>query len=250
MPVALMGCAGSARLTGSSGNGMVAVTHEQAGGHALVVMRPTGDTRLRFVSHKQQGFAVAPAIDDRHVLLNVAAAFTLDTATMDVCGDHVIAGERIGGYRDVTATGHMLIVGGKVSIFPNTRLQESINAAIKGGGYLFQQCLIVEDGTGRVERIPQAIRDRQAHIIYRAACVMGDGSVAVVQGGEPMYCHEFVAALVSLGARQALYLDMGTWAWGWVRPDGGEPLELAERYFNTRYQSNWLQIVRENSDSA
>ena len=240
-PVALVGCGTGARVVGHSG--MVSVSHEVSAGHRLEVMRPNANARLSFVSHKQSNFKGAPGIDDPTIALNVAAAFTLDTETMDVCGDHVVAGELIEGYDDVTATGHMLVVGDKVSIFPNSRLSESLRQAVDGKGYLFQQCLIVEDGRAVVERVPQAIRDRQAHIIYRAVCIMRDGGVAVVQGGEKMYCHEFIDALVALGAQQALYLDMGTWAWGWVRESGKPPRELAEHFANTRYQSNWLQIT-------
>lgn len=242
MPVALMGCATGAGVVAGSSS-LVTVGHEAVNGHRLVVMKPADNALVRFVSHKQRGFVSAPSIDNASILLNVAAAFTLDTLSLDVCGDHVVAGEHIKGYADVTATGHMLILDNKVAIKSNDRLDESIKAAVDGKGYLFQQCLIVEDGRGVVERIPKAIVDRRAHIIYRAACVMSDGSFAIVQSAEPIYCHEFVDALVAIGARQALYLDMGTWAWGWVREKDKPTQELDEHYFNTRYQSNWLQIV-------
>lgn len=241
MPLVLMGC-GVKSLLGNSSK-MVTVNHVEASDHKLMVMKPGEKGQLRFVSHKQKDFKEPPSINDTSIALNVAAAFTLDTETMDVCGDHVVAGERIKGYDDITATGHALIIGNEVTIKSNAYLDESIEAAVKGKGYLFQQCYIVEDGKGKVERIPKAIRDRKAHIIYRAACVMSDGSFAIVQGDEPMYCGEFIDALVSLGARQALYLDMGTWAWGWVR-SGKATQELSEHFSNTRYQSNWLQVVK------
>lgn len=183
-----------------------------------------------------------PGPEDPGVLLRVAAAFTGDDLR-SVCGDHVVAGELRRGYDDVTCTGHLLAVGTRVSIRPNSDLGASVATAVKGGGYLFQQCLIVEDGVGRVERIPQAIRDREAHIIYRAACIMNDGSFAVIQGIDKMYCHEFIDGLVKLGVQQALYLDMGTWAYGWYREHNGAPIvELAPHFDNTRYQSNWLVV--------
>lgn len=239
MPMVLMGCGTKSLL---SNNDNVMVSHVEATGHKLLVMKPGEKAQLRFVSHKQSDFKGAPSIDDSNILLNVAAAFTLDTESMDVCGDQVVAGEHIAGYDDVTATGHAIIIDNKVSIKSNDSLKESIKAAIDGKGYLFQQCLIVEDRKGVVERIPKAIRDRKAHIIYRAACVMSDGSFAIVQGDGPMYCDEFIDALVALGAKQALYLDMGTWAWGWVR-ENGTTIELSEHFSNTRYQSNWLQVT-------
>lgn len=242
MPIVFMGCGTKSLL---SNNDNVMVSHVEAAGHKLIVMKPGEKAQLRFVSHKQGDFKGAPSIDDSNILLNVAAAFTLDTESMDVCGDQVVAGERIKGYDDITATGHALIINNKVSIKSNDCLEESIKAAVEGKGYLFQQCLIVEDGKGIVENIPKAIRDRKAHIIYRAACVMGDGSFAIVQGDEPMYCGEFIDALVALGAQNALYLDMGTWAWGWVR-ENGTTTELSDRFTNTIYQSNWLQVVADS----
>ncbi len=241
MPLALMGCGTKSLLANS--DEMVTVNHVEAAGHKLMVMNPSEKAQVRFISHKQSDFNGAPSIDDASIVINVAAAFTLDTETMDVCGDHVVAGERIKGYDDVTATGHILILDNKATIKSNSCLDESIKVAVEGKGYLFQQCHIVEDGKGVVERIPKAIRDRKAHIIYRAACVMRDGSFAIVQGDEPMYCGEFIDALVALGAQQALYLDMGTWAWGWVRT-GKTTQELSEHFSNTRYQSNWLQVVK------
>ena len=239
LPIILMGCGTKSLLSNSE----VMVNHVEVAEHKLMVMKPGEKAQLRFVSHKQSDFKGAPSINDDSILLNVAAAFTLDTESMDVCGDQVVAGERIAGYDDITATGHALIINNKVSIKSNDYLEESLKAAVEGKGYLFQQCLIVEDGKGIVERIPKAIRDRKAHIIYRAACVMSDGSFAIVQGDEPMYCGEFIDALVALGAKQALYLDMGTWAWGWVR-ENGTTTELSEHFSNTRYQSNWLQVVK------
>lgn len=241
VPVGLMGCSAAKHV--ASVHGGVELRHVDAGGHKLILMSPDIDTQVRFISHKQHDFMGAPSIDDTTVVLNVAAAFTKDISSMDVCGDHVVAGERIKGYDDVTATGHLLIINNKVEIRSNDFLEKSIAEAVDSKGYLFQQCLIVEDGRGVVERIPQAIRDRKAHIIYRAACVMNDGSFAIVQGGEPMFCGEFIDALVAMGARQALYLDMGTWAWGWVRSNCDSTQELSEHFYNTRFQSNWFIIT-------
>lgn len=207
------------------------------GDHMFMLLKPNVADHVMLVTDS------LPGPEDPGMLLRVAAAFTgKDLRT--VCGDHVVAGELQRGYDDETCTGHLLAIGTQVSIRPNSDLDASVTAAVQGGGYLFQQCLIVEDGAGHVERIPQAIRDREAHIIYRAACTMNDGSFAVIQGMDEMYCHEFVDGLVKLGVQQALYLDMGTWAYGWHREFNGDPIvELAPRFGNTRYQTNWL-IVR------
>lgn len=209
---------------------------EIVGDHLFLLLKPNVADRVILMTDS------LPGLDDPAELLRVAAAFTGDDLHT-VCGDHVVVGELLRGYDDVTCTGHLLSVDSQVSIRSNSDLDASVSAAIKGKGYLFQQCLIVEDGVGLVEHVPQAIRNRRAHIRYRAACIMDDGTFAVIQGMDEMYCEEFIAGLVKLGVQQALYLDMGTWAYGWYRERNGEPIEeLARRFDNTRYQTNWLVV--------
>ncbi len=218
------------------GNQLLTVDAVAVGSHSYLVVKPLPGTWVMTSSHE------APDVNDSGTLLSVAAAFTSDDLTT-VCGDHVVAGKLIKGYDDVTATGHMLIVDGKVSIRPNDVLKSSMKSAIDRHGYLFQQCYIVENGVDRHDRIPQAILDRRAHIIYRCAALLADGNLAVIQGIDDQYPEEFVAGLVKLGVRDALYLDMGSWAYGWYRTRaGGMVHELARHYDNTRYQSNWLII--------
>lgn len=215
---------------------LLAVDTAAALGHRYIVMKPKAGTEVLTQS------GTAPDVNDGSLLLSVAAAFTGDDLTT-VCGDHVVAGTLHKGYADVTTTGHMLIVDGKVKILPIDIIHQSIKSATAHRGYLFQQCYIVENGVAHVDRIPQAIIDRRPHIIFRAAVLMADGSFAVVQGADEQYPEEFVAGIVQLGARDALYLDMGTWAYGWYRTmAGGTTTELAKRYDNTRFQSNWLII--------
>ena len=231
--------AGCGALHGAVGQEAAGVQTEtvQAAGHSYLIMRAAAGTEVRTS-------VTRPDVSDGSVLLSVAGAFTGDDLTT-VCGDHVVTGTELKGYDDVTLTGHLLSVDGKVSIRPQSQLQQSIEQAKRCHGWLLQQCYIVEHGVGHTERIPQAIIDRQACIIYRAACLLRDGTFAVVQGADKQLPGEFVDGLVGIGAQEALYLDMGSWAYGWWRPVGTAPIrELAEHYGNTRYQSNWLTIVR------
>lgn len=226
---------GTAHEVASAGAAGVRVETVQAAGHSYIVMHAQPGAEVRTS-------VTRPDTADAGVLLSVAGAFTGEDL-VSVCGDHVVAGKLLPGYDDVTLTCHLLSVGGKVSILPQSELQRSIGAAVAGQGYLLQQCYIVEHGVGHTERIPQAIRDRKACIIYRAACVMADGSFAVIQGADNQLPGEFVAGLVAVGAREALYLDMGSWAYGWWRSTPGAPIhELSPHYDNTRHQSNWLII--------
>lgn len=219
---------------------IVQTIERQANGHKYLVIKSLPGCSIVTSSHQ------APSIEDKDVCLSVAAAFTDEDLTT-VCGNHVVAGKLINGYDDVTCTGHMLCIDNKVQILPNSRLETSLRQAQREGGYLFQQCLIVEKGVNHTERIPQAILDRKAHIIYRALCILSDGSVAVIQGVDKQYPEEFVSGLIALGTVDALYLDMGTWAYGWYRTAPGKTaIEIAERFDNTKYQSNWLIFKRQS----
>lgn len=216
----------------------IKVSLDSANGHDYVVLTPQAGTKVDFSITR-------PDINDQNVCLAVAAAFTGDDLT-SICGDHVVAGKRLKGYDDVTATGHLLINGAtsQISIALNSSLEADMATAVSSGGHLLQQCLVVEDGKPHPERIPAAIIERKAHIIFRAACLMADGTFAIVQGGDDQYSHEFVEGLAAIGVTQAVYLDMGTWAYGWYRTDDGSaPVELAQHFDNTAHQSNWLVVT-------
>lgn len=236
VPMGLMAsCAGGERHFEPQRGSVVSADVRQAAGHSYLVLTAEPEASVEYSVTRPDG-------DDPDVCLAVAAAFTGDDL-VSICGDHVVQGKRMRGYDDVTATGHMLLTGGKVAIRSNGRLNESVNKAEEDRGSLFQQCLVVEGGKTHAERIPQAITDRKAHIIFRAACIMADGTFAVVQGADCQYGHEFVDGLVALGAKDAVYLDMGSWAYGWYRADrGGKAVELADHFANTAHQSNWLVV--------
>ncbi len=225
------------RFTTSTGAAIKVALDSLYNGHNYVEFIPQPGTEV--------GFSVTrPDADDPATCLAVAAAFTGDDLT-SICGDHVVGGKRLKGYPDITTTGHLLINGttGRISIAPNSSLEADIDTAVTTGGHLFQQCLIVEDGEPHPERIPAAIIERKAHIIFRAACIKANGQFAIVQGADDQYADEFVEGLATIGVTQAIYLDMGSWAYGWYRTDlGADAVELSQRFDNTAHQSNWLVV--------
>lgn len=233
LPMCFM--AGHSQVTGAKIVPSLEVKEVEACGHRYQVMLPQGNCDVEFSVQR-------PSAHDDSVLLSVAAAFTGEDL-VTVCGDHIVGGKPLQGYADVTTTGHLLSHAGQVSIKPNSQLSQSMQVAVDGRGYLFQQCLIVDGGVGMTSHIPQAILDRCACIIYRAACVFSDGKFGVVQGIDEQYPNEFVAGLVAMGVDRALYLDMGTWAYGWYRTHAGaKPVDLSPCFDNTAHQSNWLVV--------
>ncbi len=238
-PICLLADGGGApqRQFAAATGTAIKVDLASAYGHNYVVLIPQPGTEVDFS-------VTRPEANDSTVCLAVAAAFTGDDLT-SICGDHVMGGKRLKGYADITATGHLLINGitGRISIAPNSSLDTDIATAERTGGHLFQQCLIVDDGEPHPERIPAAIIERKAHIIFRAACIMANGEFAIVQGVDNQYADEFVEGLATIGVTRAVYLDMGTWAYGWYRTEpGANAVELSQRFDNTAHQSNWIVV--------
>ncbi len=76
----------------------------------------------------------------------------------------------------------------------------------------------------------------------RALAELADHRFAVVESeADDVSMQQFGDDLVELGARNALYLDMGGWDEGWYK-DGGSVVKLGHRRTDTARQSNWLMF--------
>ncbi|TPG65318.1 hypothetical protein [Hymenobacter nivis] len=77
----------------------------------------------------------------------------------------------------------------------------------------------------------------------RALVEWADHRFAVVESlADDVTMQQFGEDLVALGARNALYLDMGGWDEGWYRA-GNNVVVLGHWRTDTAQQSNWLVFV-------
>jgi hypothetical protein len=103
----------------------------------------------------------------------------------------------------------------------------------KVGNSLFQQDLLVENG----HALPIA---HAATMNLWRALVIFPNRFEVVENDVAMRRDDFQAALLKIGAQQAIYLDMGTWSEGAYFSSQNRVVKIGKMRQNTRRQTNWL----------
>ena len=193
--------------------------------------------------------SIIPDINDPEVCLCVEAAFTgekTDTfRSSNVAGDYVACGVLHHGYDCEANTGMLCSIDGKVAIAPLDSCAEMSARAVASGGSLFQQMLLIHNGKDVYRGHPIGRTDRH---IYRSACITRDGGFAIIQSRYPVQLDKFISALLQMGARNALYLDMGMgWNYGWYREQPGDQPNLLFSVQSV-YQTNWLVVKPRRPD--
>ena len=198
--------------------------------------------------------SMIPSIDDPRICLCVEAAFTGEKKesfnVANVAGDYVSRGRLRHGYRCEANTGLLYSDNTHVIIAPTDSLETLSRRAEAAGGNLFQQMLLVYNGTNVYNDHPIFSNYKN---IYRAVCIFDDDAAkakgikssqgfSIIQCRYPVTMDTFMSALLHIGVRHALYLDMGMgWNYGWFRANAGAPARLL---FAVRsiYQTNWLVV--------
>lgn len=192
--------------------------------------------------------SVAPSMSDTDIVLTVAAAFTGERLNyykpFNICGNYVVNGVAKKGFSSKYNTGYCASYGDTLIIESSSKIMEcgeksiqyNKERAVSCGGSFFQQLILVDNG----EPAPYIPFNKLN--LYRALCLKENGEISVVQSLDKVNCKNFATALIDMGYKTALYLDMGNWAWGWLREDGGSIYELSYKYPDTQYQTNWLVL--------
>lgn len=181
-----------------------------------------------------------PQLDRSPYQLSVAAAYT-DLATdqpldLLVCGGRVLQAQAKVGFLD----GVLTIMGDTLSITALAKGQTPPAAQLervrRRHGTLLLQELVVWQGQNQ--------RAAGGSWCQRRALVeLAAHRFAVIESAfDSLSMQQFGQDLVALGARNALYLDMGDWDEGWCRTSEGVVL-LGMRRYQTSRQSNWLVFV-------
>jgi SanA protein len=177
-----------------------------------------------------------PSKRDRDVILFAEAAFTgelLDEFKhSNIAGDHVTKGKRERGYRCKRNTGAFVYYDGKTKFVYQNFSSELDSAAIHGGCG-FSQEMMIHIG----KEVPHARKNANSNE-FRALCDI-NGQLAVVDTKGVMTIGNFISNLLSIGATEALYLDMGPgWNYSWYRDANGTPVEIHSG--RTKYATNWI----------
>ena len=178
-----------------------------------------------------------PDVADSRNQLSVAAAYTdLDTdqpLDLLVCNGRLLQAKAKVGFLD----GVLTMVGDSLRIGRIPQGQSPPGAAVERirqqkGTVLLQELLVCE---GRSVHAPGGSVFQR-----RALAELADHRFAMVESvGDNLTLQQFGDDLRELGARNAIYLDMGDWDEGWYK-SGSRVQKLGHRRTETARQSNWL----------
>ncbi|MDJ0366429.1 hypothetical protein QMK33_14820 [Hymenobacter sp. H14-R3] len=226
---------------------LVACT-QNATQQVLVEERTTQKGALYSVFYPQdlaiQVVTIRPNAEDEKCALSVAAAYT-DLETNQPLGLLVASGR----LRQAKATvgfldGVLTIIDNRLTINKIAKGQSPPSAQLarvqsQHGTLLLQELLVLD---GKNQQPAGGSRFQR-----RALVDFADHRFAVVESAaDTTEMQQFGNDLVELGAKNALYLDMGDWDAGWYKR-GGQVVELGHRRTETARQSNWLVFAQPSS---
>lgn len=164
--------------------------------------------------------------------LIVPAAYT--HPDMSIAGASIEWGKIISPTISKEFNGFCVIKFSKPTIIPSSEISQSnLLLFSRAGDSVFQQDLLVIDG-----KIPSIVRAKR--IDWWRALVIFQDRFEVVENVEKMRRDEFQSALQTIGAKQAINLDMGTWSEGAYVNSANRVVKIGRLRHNTRKQTNWL----------
>lgn len=164
--------------------------------------------------------------------LIVPAAFT--HADFSIVGASIEWGHLLNPRISTDLSGFCLIRNQKPWIINQAQMNHGgLLKWAKAGVSVFQQDLLVLDGK------PTPIAHAASMNLWRALVIFSD-RFEVVENDVKMRRDDFLAALLKIGAQQAIYLDMGTWSEGAYFSPQNRVVKIGKMRQNTHRQTNWL----------
>ncbi|MDE5808049.1 MAG: hypothetical protein K2H76_08015 [Muribaculaceae bacterium] len=180
-----------------------------------------------------------PEKNDSNVIFIAEAAFTGELIPFkhsNIAGDHVSGGKREKGYKCTRNTGAFTWYSGTPKFLYSSYSKELDEAARKGGCGFGQEMMIHEGKVVKHKRPDGNVNE------FRALCLI-DGKVAVADSYGAVRFGDFIDSLLSAGATEALYLDMGPgWNYSWYRNRAGEAVEIHS--IPIKYATNWITFYK------
>lgn len=186
-----------------------------------------------------------PTKEQKEVIICCVGAFTGQLLTefnhSNIAGDHVSGGIYYKGYKCGPYNGVFTwsrTSGWKFFNHAYENAKAPLQKVAAEGGMGYCQTLLLAPG----QRFKGCFKPGKVNR-YRALCQIGN-RLCVVDCAKPLSFGHFIDGLEKLGAKYALYCDMGTgWNYSWYRKDDGTVKEL----FPTpgRYTTNWITFYRD-----
>lgn len=163
----------------------------------------------------------------------IPAAFTTKTNQID--GLFIENGVVISSEMNNTLNGICIISSDSIHIIHKDSMDAELKArAIQSRNSLFQQVLLVNS-----YQIVDCVLFGQKENLRRAIIQLGD-VFYVSESDRRITIRKFQESLINIGAKNAIYLDMGTWSEGWYKDYNHKKVVIGEKMTNTDRQSNWL----------
>ena len=180
-------------------------------------------------------------LEDNDVIFCCEAAYTGKCLQMfshsNIAGDHVSSGVRYYGYPCERNTGAFVWFNEHWK-FLWTYYSHELDVAARHQGMGFGQEMMIHEG----DILPTVRPNCNGPNIFRALCEV-NGKLCVIDCKIPMLFGSFKRLCQLYGAREALYLDMGSgWNHSWYRDVDGEVVEIHPKTHD--YCTNWLTFYR------
>lgn len=182
-----------------------------------------------------------PLSTDNDIVLCIPAAFTRHDNKIDgvfisngIIGNETAINHELGGAMEIENGQCKLLSTNKGA----TLNRPFLNSIQQSKGSLFQQFLLVHNGT------PAVFRD-QSKFQRRAIALTKEGNFKIFESDKAITFSTFNNDLAALGVTEALYFDMGAWDEGWYRhATTGKAITIGLDRSLTRRQSNWLILKK------
>ena len=182
-----------------------------------------------------------PDIEPENFLCVPAAYTTIQKNKID--GLFVEDGVKIIDNINDSLTGACIISNDNIRIISLKDLNNAlISEVIKAKKSIFQQILLIKKH--HKVKVPLFVKSKD-HNYIRRALIQFDDFYCIGQSHRPIKISEFQESLISIGALNAINLDMGTYSEGWYKDTYCKKIIIGEQMINTDKQTNWLIYTKQ-----
>ncbi|MFN8657174.1 MAG: hypothetical protein U0105_12615 [Candidatus Obscuribacterales bacterium] len=187
-----------------------------------------------------------PVRTDKNIILVIPAAFTTHDDKIDgaYISDGVIGNPSV----NKELGGAIILQNGKAKLLSTNKgamlTKEFLADVAKSKGSLFQQFLVVHNGTAATFK-DKGKYQRRAFVEFKK------GTFGIVESNIDIPFSTFNDDLVWMGAKNALYMDMGAWDEGWYRDAVIKKIGIIGNDRSLTYkQSNWMVYTKKPAADA
>ena len=177
-----------------------------------------------------------PVISNETFLI-VPAAYTSKYLGID--GLFIENGKAINPTINNKLNGACVITSNGLKIVPFDTIQAKKTASNINIESLFQQSLLIYNS--KVVKC-DIFGNKQS---LRRALIQFENLTCIGESHRPLTIQEFQEALINIGAKNAINLDMGSWSEGMFKNSFCEIKMLGDNFANTKNQTSWLTYSRQ-----